>query len=104
MRLRLLSLLCLLFTPGCGDDAPRSSLAACSFTDACADAQEECYVSQVCGPPSSNGNLYCQEEKGDRQCHRRCENNDSCGPGESCKTVELVKRTDVLTTTTLCFK
>ncbi|SDE85718.1 hypothetical protein [Myxococcus virescens] len=107
MRLSLMSLLCLLVSAGCGDDTsqlPNSSLAACSFTDACANADEECYVSQVCGPPAPDEELYCQAEKGDRQCHRRCQDDGACGPGETCRAVEWVKRTDMLTTTTLCFK
>ncbi len=106
MRLPLMSLLCLLFCVGCGDDksdVPNSSLAACSFTNACASADEACFVSQVCGPPAGE-ELNCQAEKGDRQCHRRCQDDNACGPGESCKEVEWVKQTDMLTTITLCFK
>ncbi|MFY2558074.1 hypothetical protein ACN469_10620 [Corallococcus terminator] len=107
MRLLLLSLLCLVSSAGCGDDKsedPNSSLAACSFTDKCASADEACYVSQVCGPPAPNEELYCQEEKGDRKCHRRCQDDDTCGPGETCREVEWIQRTDVVESTTLCFK
>ncbi|NTX16087.1 hypothetical protein HUA76_35490 [Myxococcus sp. CA056] len=104
MRLTVLSLLCLMFTPGCGSDVPKSSLAACSFTDKCASAEEVCYVSQVCGPPASNGESLCQQETGDRKCHRRCQDDDACGSGESCETVRWVQRTDILSNTTLCIK
>lgn|GEM_PF-3027884 len=107
MRLPLMSLLCLVFFAGCGDDdskVPNSSLAACSFTGKCASADEACYVSQVCGPPGPNSELYCQPERGDRKCHRRCESNEACGPGETCEEVQWVQRTDTLDSASFCFK
>ncbi|NVJ20021.1 MULTISPECIES: hypothetical protein [Myxococcus] len=107
MRLSLISLLCLASFTGCGDDeskVPNSSLAACSFTDKCASADEACYVSQVCGPPVPDEELYCQEEKGDRKCHRRCEGNAACGPGESCQEVEWANRGDTLNWAFFCIK
>jgi hypothetical protein len=106
----MFALLGLLTSVACGDsddsgdsDARRSSLAACSFSEACADAEEQCYVSQVCGPPAGTDAPYCWPEEGDRQCHRRCESDASCGPGEECREVELVNRTDTLDSATLCF-
>ncbi|GHG82491.1 hypothetical protein [Comamonas sp. JC664] len=105
MRIMPMSLLCLLVATGCGDDAPqvpKSSLAACSFTDACALAEEACNISQLCGPPAPGEELYCQPEKGDRKCHRRCERDTDCGTGETCREVEASRRTDVMESITLC--
>ncbi|WP_338867807.1 hypothetical protein [Myxococcus stipitatus] len=104
MRFRLLSTLCPLFTPGCGDAAARSSLAASSCTHAGSDVEEECYLSQFCGPPVPDAPHSCAEEQGDRRCHRCRQKDDDRGPGERCGTGELVTWTDVQTMATLCCK
>ncbi|WP_164017844.1 hypothetical protein [Pyxidicoccus trucidator] len=107
MRLLTLALLCLLAPLGCGDEissAPRSSFAACSFTDPCEDPEESCFVSQVCYPPYEDQPSVCEDEEGDRQCHRRCDDGASCGMGERCSQVQRVNRTDMLDTAELCFQ
>ena len=112
MRLPLLAaLLCLVTSVGCGDSedsdsngVPRSSFAACSFTQACADAAERCYVSQSCGPPAQDEPLTCRAEEGDRQCHRTCEGDTACGEGETCRAVDVSNRTDTFSQVKLCFK
>ncbi|AKF85579.1 hypothetical protein MFUL124B02_13725 [Myxococcus fulvus 124B02] len=103
MRTRLLGLLCLSLLAACGGDTgPRSSLQACSFDQACQDPEERCNISQECGPPVGS-ELSCREEKGDRKCHRACETSSDCGPGESCQSFPNVNRTDMLSTTRLCY-
>ena len=109
MRLTALALLCLLPTLGCGDDSektrvPRSSLAACSFTEACQVAEERCHVSQVCYPPVGTDPSVCEAEQGDRQCHRRCDNNAPCGEGERCQEVRLVRRSDMIESGFICLR
>jgi hypothetical protein len=62
-----------------------SSLQACESArqDACPEG-ELCYLSYSCGPVAGE----CTEpEPGDRQCHRDCGADRTCGPGEVCTDV-----------------
>lgn len=49
-------------------------------------ADQVCFTQVVCGRLSGGGRV-CSGEKdgpGDDLCHRSCENDEQCGPGESC--------------------
>ncbi|MFP2903904.1 hypothetical protein ACLESD_02285 [Pyxidicoccus sp. 3LFB2] len=83
---------------------PRSSLAECSFTDPCEDPAETCNVSQVCFPPFEGQPSVCEEEKGDRRCHRKCDYGAACGSGESCSHVQRANRSDIIESDELCMQ
>ncbi|MFY2560631.1 hypothetical protein ACN469_23715 [Corallococcus terminator] len=87
-------------------EVPRSSLAACSFSEACANAAERCYVSQECPPavPEGMDAGTCGPEMGDRLCHQRCASNGTCGAGEHCEQVSITMRSDYGERVALCFE
>ncbi|QSQ26742.1 hypothetical protein JY651_18230 [Pyxidicoccus parkwayensis] len=113
----LLAALLLLAISGCNDsdsndspdsgipEVPKSSFATCSFSEACANAAERCYVSQECPPASAPGTDAgtCAPETGDRLCHRRCDSDGTCGASEHCEEVFISMRSDYSERVSLCF-
>ncbi|RJS17718.1 hypothetical protein DRW03_27425 [Corallococcus sp. H22C18031201] len=109
MRLSLIAPLVLFLSAACDDSESSvrsSSLAACSFDDACSDPGERCNVSQECMPYGLDGggwNPGCQKEEGDRRCHRRCDDG-VCAKGETCQWALLSPRSDYADQIKLCLE